>query len=302
MAGHTVNGNNESTWREWQRVMLAERYSPATIDKHRRSLGQLETSAGGRDLLTLKRADIQDWIVGMAGWKSSSVLTRFSSARAFFNWAEGEEIVGRSPMHRMKAPINPPVLVDMPEVDDVRALIAVCRGKTYEHKRDEAMIRVMCEAGAPRASETAAIKVTELDLVHDDVTIVWGKGGKSRVIPLSATTATACSRYLRLRARHPKAERCAELWIGNGGRGTMTRSGVGAMLARRCAEAGVPAIHPHQLRHLAAHHFFLAGGREGDAMRLFGWDDPAMAKHYAGIAAASRAQGAARVMALGDDL
>jgi site-specific recombinase XerD len=301
-AGFAVNDTNELTWREWERVMRAERYSPATIEKHRRGLGQLAASAGGRDLLALKRADVQNWIIAMDGWAPSSVLTRFSSARAFYNWAEAEDLIGRSPMYRMKAPINPPVLVELPEVGDVRALLAACRGKDYESKRDQAMIRVMCEAGAPRASETAAIKLAHLDLANDAVSIIGGKGGKSRVIPLSASTATACSRYLRLRARHPKAERCAELWIGNGGRGTMTRSGVGAMLARRCAQAGVPPIHPHQLRHLAAHRFFLAGGREGDAMRLFGWDDPTMPRHYAAIAAATRAQDAARVMALGDEL
>ena len=282
--------------------MLSGRYSKATIDKHRRALDQLAASAAERDLLTLTRADVQDWIMNMEGWASSSVLTRFSSARAFYNWATAEEIIDRSPMHGMKAPINPPVLVDLPDLDDVRALIAVCKGKGYEAKRDEAMIRLMCEPGAPRASETAAIKLGDLDLVHDDVNIIWGKGGKSRTIPLSATTATACSRYLRLRARHPKAPGCDVLWIGNRGRGPMTRSGVGAMLARRCTEAGIPNIHPHQLRHLAANRFFLAGGREGDAMRLFGWDDPAMPKLYAGIAAATRAQGAARAMALGDEL
>jgi site-specific recombinase XerD len=281
--------------------MRARRLSPETLAKNRRALEQLERAAGGRDLLSLAKRDVQDWIGGMEAWAPSSVMTRFSSARAFYNWAEGEELVKRSPMYRLKAPNNPMPLVAIPDVADVRAILAACASRDYEGRRDTAMIRIMCEPGAPRASEVAALTTDALDLSRDDLTIIRGKGGKSRIMPLGAVTATACSRYLRARGRHPKAA-LPVLFVGNGGRGPMTRSGVGAVLERRSAQAGVTPVHPHQLRHLAAHRFFAAGGREGDAMRLFGWDDPAMPRRYAAAAAASRAVDAARVMALGDDL
>lgn len=292
---------NEASWREWERDMRARRLSGWTLSKNRRALEQLETASGGRDLLTLAKTDIQDWIAGMEGWADSSVMTRFSSARAFYNWAEGEELVRRSPMYRLKAPQNPPPLIEMPDTGDVRAMLAACAGKDFEGRRDTSLIRILCEPGSPRASEAAALTVASVDLARDDLTVIRGKGGKSRVMPLGAVTATSVSRYLRARARHPKAS-LPQLFVGNGGRGPMTRSGVGGILARRSAQAGVDHVHPHQLRHLAAHRFFLAGGREGDAMRLFGWDDPAMARRYAAAAAATRAIDAARVMALGDEL
>jgi site-specific recombinase XerD len=293
----TVIEENESTWREWERAMRARRLSGETVAKHRRALEQLEASAG-HDLLFLAKTDIQDWVAGMSGWKSSSVMTRFSSARAFYNWAEAEDLVGLSPMRKMKAPQDAAPLIPIPDIGDVRKVLAACKGRGFAELRDTAMIRLGCEPGGPRASEIARVPLASVDLVRDDVTVT-GKGGKTRVFPLSATTATAFSRYFRARKSHPRVKLPAA-FVGK--RGAMTREGVYFVLERRCDQAGVARIHPHQLRHLAAHLFFLKGGREGDAMRLFGWDSPVMAQRYAAAAAASRAVDAARAMALGDDL
>lgn len=51
----------------------------------------------------------------------------------------------------------------------------------------------------------------------------------------------------------------------------MTHDGLRQMIGRRGEQAGIPGLHPHQLRHSAAHRWMAEGGSEGDAMRLFGW-------------------------------
>jgi uncharacterized glyoxalase superfamily protein PhnB len=63
----------------------------------------------------------------------------------------------------------------------------------------------------------------------------------------------ASRRYLRFRARHEAAD-SAWFWLGKKGR--VTDSGVRQMLERRCLDAGIPPVHPHQFRHasrLACH-------------------------------------------------
>ncbi len=50
--------------------------------------------------------------------------------------------------------------------------------------------------------------------------------------------------------------------------GRLTDSGVAQLLRRRCAQAGIEPIHPHQLRHTFAHAWLAQGGNEGDLMRL----------------------------------
>jgi site-specific recombinase XerD len=130
-----------------------------------------------------------------------------------------------------------------------------------------------------------------LDLRHDQVTI-HGKGDRVRVIPFGAKTGQAIDRYLRQRVKHRDVKLPA-LWLGARGMG-LTPSGLTQMLRRRAGQAGVGHVHPHQLRHTAAHVWADSGGSEADAMVLFGWRSPEMPRRYGRSAATERAQRAAR--------
>jgi integrase len=61
------------------------------------------------------------------------------------------------------------------------------------------------------------------------------------------------------------------------------------MIAERGAQAGLPNLHPHLLRHTFAHEWLAAGGNEGDLMQLMGWRSRAMLNRYGASAAQARA-------------
>jgi integrase len=74
------------------------------------------------------------------------------------------------------------------------------------------------------------------------------------------------------------------------------------MIKRRCDQAGIKSIHPHQLRHTFAHAFKLAGGNDAELQHLGGWRSPQMLQRYGASAAAECAREAHRRLSPGDQL
>ncbi len=80
----------------------------------------------------------------------------------------------------------------------------------------------------------------------------------------------------------------------------MSTSGVTDVLHRMCADAGVPRLHWHQLRHTFAHKWLAEGGNEGDLMALAGWQSRSMLDIYAKSRPSGTSHAAGRRMSLGD--
>lgn len=228
-------------------------------------------------------------------WTPTTALTRYGSLQQFFRWCVEEGEIQTSPMAKMKPPSLPEVLVPVVPDDDLKKLLKACEGSGFDQRRDTAILRLFIDCGL-RLGEVAGLTVDDVDWNLQVVTVI-GKGARPRAVPFSPRTAQALDRYVRTRKHRPAAS-SSSLWLG--ARGKLTSNGISQLLRRRCEAAGISQLHPHQLRHTAAHHAAKSGLGDSDMMRIFGWKSRQMLTRYGASAADERAHEAYKRLSPGD--
>jgi site-specific recombinase XerD len=98
------------------------------------------------------------------------------------------------------------------EAASVRAVLAASEGTGLEARRDKAILLILIDTGM-RVSGLGNASVEDADLRHKTL-LVTLKGGDKWLVPLGRKAAAALDRYLRARARHPRAADSPWLWLG----------------------------------------------------------------------------------------
>jgi site-specific recombinase XerD len=296
----------------FHRHIRAENLSPQTVTTYMQSVSRLseylEAAGMPTDVANIRREHLESFLEDLLRrFTPATARNRYSGLRAFFKWLADEGEIRESPMSRMRQPKQPERLAPvLPEAQVKRLLGAVREGSreaTFADRRDAAILRLFLATGA-RLSELSDLRYDrdrpEANDVGDRVIrIRSGKGRRERLSDVGLKGDRALDRYLRARNRHPHA---ALPWLWLGPKGRLTATGIAQMIRRRGREAGIPNLHPHLLRHQAAHGYFAANYTESDVMQLMGWRSRDMLRRYAAGAAQERALAAARRFNPADEL
>jgi site-specific recombinase XerD len=297
---------SDSLLPSWARSLRARNIAVTTVTSYLADVRHLLNFLGAATdeaLLTVTRRDVEKFLAhGFdSGLKPPTVARRYRSLQQCFKWLAAEDEIAASPMVGMeppRVPVQPPDIITPAELD---ALMSAARERAntgnngrsgpFEARRDTALLLILATTGV-RASELVGMTMDDVHLDAQSFTVM-GKGGRSRVLPLTDKAAEAVDRYLRVRRRHTFSKLPA-LWLGE--KGAMTDSGLRQMLERRCHAAGIRHINPHLFRHTFAHIAKLKGMPEDALMALGGWNSNQMLLRYGRSAVAERARDAHRKM------
>lgn len=202
-----------------------------------------------------------------------------SVLKGFHRFCIQEHFCKQDPTGVLAYPKKPLKLPDVLSIDQVDALMDTIPDDSALHIRDRAMLEVLYGCGL-RVSELVGLDRERLYL-DDGFLLVFGKGSKERMVPISGLALSWLERYLaeaRVALYRPQKPTGAVFLNSRGGR--ISRQSVHKIVACAGTAINVSSLHPHTLRHSFATHL-LEGGADLRAIQdMLGHSDIATTQIY----------------------
>jgi integrase/recombinase XerC len=228
-------------------------------------------------------------LVQLRGWLAlqsahgrarSTIARRAASARAFTAWCVRRGLATTDPGDRLTSPqagSTLPSVLDVTEAATLmdHAAVAADDGSAVSI-RDRAILELLYATGI-RVSELCAVDVDDIDHARRTVR-VRGKGDKERTVPFGIPADEAIDDWLLVRSS-VVTRAGAALFVGARG-GRIDPRTVRTAVHRLTAEAGVPDLAPHGLRHTAATHVLEGGADLRTVQELLGHATLATTQRY----------------------
>jgi len=263
-------------------IQVEKGLSTNTLQSYARDIARLQGWAQkqGKQVERLERKDLREWIASMSreGLAPSSVGRAVSAARGFFRFLMLDGHIKRHPAEDLHTPQRVSRLPQFLTEAEMERLLFAPDLKTDVGVRDRALLEVMYATGL-RVSELCGLRTSDVELDAGLVTC-HGKGSKQRRIPIGKSSVHWLQRYLGIRKQFG-SEAKAELFLNRGR--VLTRQAAWAIIKTYAAQAGVPDISPHTLRHSFGTHLMQHGADSRSVQALLGHADISTTEIYTHI-------------------
>lgn len=220
----------------------------------------------------------------MAGLMERGISPRsraraLSAIRMFHRFLLAERYVDTNPAALLDLPRSGRKLPATLTFDEVERLLHVASGADPLHIRDRGILHLMYAAGL-RVTELVTLPLRSLNLSAGYL-LVFGKGGKERLVPVGEEAREAVYDYIRdARPLLVKGKNPPELFVSRLGDG-MTRQSCWNIIKKRAREAGIHrSITPHSLRHSFATHLLENGADLRSVQMMLGHADLSTTQIY----------------------
>jgi integrase/recombinase XerD len=286
---------NDINWIEgFLETIHAERNaSQNTLDAYRRDLVSFVDFLKSSKC-TLKKAtrvDIENYLISLEtdGLGQASRARRLSAIKQIYRYGFEERLITDDPSMQIRGPKAVRKLPNHLSELDVNALLeaSVKTGRNaFDQRRSSCLMQILYATGM-RVSELVSLPVAAVR-GDPEMLLIKGKGGKERLVPLSAPAKMAIAAYLvdwsasqTLAMSNGKTE-SKFLFPSRGKLGHLTRVRFYTLIKEICVIAGIDPtnVSPHTLRHAFATHLLANGADLRVIQMLLGHADVATTEIY----------------------
>lgn len=213
--------------------------------------------------------------LSLEGYAANTVNRKLSVLRRYFKWAKLVNIVDVDPTQGIYTKNGAARLPNILKKEELKALVSepdmrensgYVDSKTRDIAvRDVAVIETLYGSGL-RVSELCSLTLLDVNL-DSDVAVVWGKGSKQRLVPMSAHSVRAVDMWLTgVRQRFVRTGSSTNALFLNLRGNALSPRDTRRIIDRR----SIAPTHPHALRHTFATHLLDGGADLRSVQELLG--------------------------------
>ncbi len=271
-------------------LQFQRNYSAHTLRNYRSDLLEFYQylTRGGKDAhLHLRQIDhisIRDFLghLHQKGNAKTSIARKLAAIRSFFRYLYSEGKVPSNPARLVHSPRLPERTPRFLTVREVETILELPDPGTDRGIRDRAILELLYASGL-RVSELVRINLEDLSL-EQQITRVYGKGKKERLVPFGKKAEQALRRYLEKRGALLRRQRTARdpnaFFLNLRGSRISARSVERNLKEYIKKSALLLDVHPHLFRHSFATHLLNNGADLRCIQELLGHENLSTTQKY----------------------